>query len=141
MARRNPSYAEIEASFLHPFSYPPLRRRGTHGELFGQHGSKCGDFQWSPFCRKQQLEGTNPKVCAPQKNFLKQGIWSSRFLRDVSQVVRHTPRDTSIPFYTRTSPWPKKNSREKFGGNSDQRFGAKFGRKFEHSGTFVLQLL
>ena len=33
LVRRNPSHAtmpEIEAAFLHPFSYAPLRRRGTH---------------------------------------------------------------------------------------------------------------
>ena len=30
--------------------------------------------------------GTSPKVFPPQKNSLKQGIWSSLFLRDLSQV-------------------------------------------------------
>ena len=40
----------------------------------------------------------------PQKNSSKQGIWSSHFLRDLSQVVRRTPWDTPVPFYTRTSP-------------------------------------
>ena len=37
-----------------------------------------------------------------QKNSLvKQGFWSSRFLRDLSQVVHRTPRDRPVPFYTR----------------------------------------
>ena len=38
---------------------------------------------------------------------LKQGIWSSHFCRDLSQVVRCTPWDTPVPFYTRTSPLPR----------------------------------
>ena len=53
------------------------------------------------------LEGTSPKVFRPPgnlENSLKQGIWSSHFLRDLSQVVRRTPWDTPVPFYTRTSP-------------------------------------
>ena len=33
-------------------------------------------------------------------------IWSSHFLRDLSQVVRSTPRDTPVSFCTRTSPSP-----------------------------------
>ena len=28
-------------------------------------------------------------------------------MRDLSQVVRRTPRDTPVPLSTRTSPWPK----------------------------------
>ena len=28
-------------------------------------------------------------------------------MRDISQVVRRTPWDTPVPFYTRTSPWPR----------------------------------
>ena len=28
------------------------------------------------------------------------------FFRDLSRVVRRTPRDTPVPLYTRTSPWP-----------------------------------
>ena len=27
-------------------------------------------------------------------------------MRDLSQVACRTPRDTPVPFYTRTSPWP-----------------------------------
>ena len=42
-----------------------------------------------------------------QKNSSKQGIWSSPFLRDLSQVVRRTPQDTPVPLHTRTSPWPR----------------------------------
>ena len=47
-------------------------------------------------------------VPSPEKNSTKQGIWSSQFLRDLSQVVRCTPRDTPVPLCTRTSPWPTK---------------------------------
>ena len=36
------------------------------------------------------------------------GIWSSHFLRDLSQVVRRTLRDTPVLLYTRTSPFPIK---------------------------------
>ena len=31
---------------------------------------------------------------------------SVRETRDLSQVVRRTLRDTPVPLYTRTSPWP-----------------------------------
>ena len=33
------------------------------------------------------------------------------FEKDHFQVGRRTPRDTPVPFYTRTSPWPKFTSR------------------------------
>ena len=46
----------------------------------------------------------------PQKNSSKQGIWSSQILRDLSEAVRCTLRDTPVPLYTRTSPWPKRRS-------------------------------
>ena len=42
----------------------------------------------------------------PSKTSSKQEIWSSQFLRDLSRVVRRTPRDTPVPPYTRTSSWP-----------------------------------
>ena len=45
----------------------------------------------------------------PQKSS-KRGIWSSQFLRDLSQVVGRTPRDAPVPLFTRTSPWPTKSS-------------------------------
>ena len=35
-------------------------------------------------------------------------------MRDLSRVVRRTPRDTPAPLYTRTSPWPNKAN---LGGN------------------------
>ena len=44
-------------------------------------------------------------VPSPEKLF-KKGIWSSQVLRDLSQVVRRTLRDTPVPLYTRTFPWP-----------------------------------
>ena len=44
--------------------------------------------------------------------------------RDPSQVVGHTPRDTPVPFYTRTSPSPNK------GPNISGNFRAFFGREF-----------
>ena len=44
-------------------------------------------------------------VLSTQK-LIKREIWSSQFSRDLSQVVRRTPRDTPVPLYTRTSPWP-----------------------------------
>ena len=50
-----------------------------------------------------RLEGTSLKVFPPQKKSLKQGIWSSQFLTDPSQVVQRTPQDTPVPFFTRTS--------------------------------------
>ena len=57
-------------------------------------------------------KGTSPKVFPPQKNSLKQGISSSHFLRDLSQVVRCTLWDTPVPLYTRTShPLPMKAPR------------------------------
>ena len=43
----------------------------------------------------------------PQENSLKQGVQSSHFWRDLSQVVRRTPLDKPVPLYTRTSPLPK----------------------------------
>ena len=41
----------------------------------------------------------------PEK-LLKQRIWSSNFLSDLSQVVGRTLQDASVRFYTRTSPQP-----------------------------------
>ena len=35
----------------------------------------------------------------PRKNSSKQEIWSSQFFRDLSQVVRRTPWDTSVHLY------------------------------------------
>ena len=55
------------------------------------------------------LEGTSPKVFPPLKNSLKLGLWSSHLLRDLSQVVRRTLRDTPVPFYNLTSPLPRKS--------------------------------
>ena len=48
----------------------------------------------------------SPKTFSPPKNSSKQEIWSSQNFRDLSQFVRRTPRDTPVPLYTRTSPWP-----------------------------------
>ena len=53
-----------------------------------------------------RLAGTSPKTISPPKNSSKQEIWSSQFFRDLSQVVRLTPRETPVPLYTRTSQWP-----------------------------------
>ena len=55
--------------------------------------------------REGDWQGRVPKCFPPQKTS-KQGIWSSQFLRDRSQVVLPTLRDTPVPLYTRTSPWP-----------------------------------
>ena len=54
-------------------------------------------------------KGRIPKCALPQRK--KKKLFKTRdlelpFLRDLSQVVRRTPRDTPVPFYTRTSPWP-----------------------------------
>ena len=57
------------------------------------------------------------QVFPPQRNSSKRGIWSSQFFRDLSQVVGRTPRDTPVPSYTNTSPFPI-SSREKLKGNS-----------------------
>ena len=57
---------------------------------------------------RRRLPGTSLKVFPSQRNSLKQGIWSSHFCRDLSQLVGCTPRDTPVPLYTRTSPWPRR---------------------------------
>ena len=46
-------------------------------------------------------------VSTPEKLFRTSDL-ELPFLRDLSQAVRHTPRDTPVPFYTRTCSWPKK---------------------------------
>ena len=51
---------------------------------------------------------------------LKQGIWSSHFLRDLSQLVGRTPWDTPVPLYTRTSPWPNKANSSQNSPSSSQ---------------------
>ena len=60
--------------------------------------------QAHPKARGRQAR-TSPNVFPPQKSSSKQGIWSSQFLRDLSQIVRRTLRDTPVPLYTRISPW------------------------------------
>ena len=47
----------------------------------------------------------------PHKTSFKQGIWSLFFWGDLFQAVCRTPRDTPVPFYTRTSPSPTKQAR------------------------------
>ena len=44
-------------------------------------------------------------VLSTQKLFKTRDLELPNFL-DLSQVVRRTPRDTPVPLYTRTSPWP-----------------------------------
>ena len=55
-------------------------------------------------------QGLVPKCSLPRKkkkNSSKEGIWSSKFWRDLSQIDGRTPRDTHVPLYTRaTFPWP-----------------------------------
>ena len=69
----------------------------------GKWGRK--KYRRIPKC-EGRLAGTSPKTFSPPKNSSKQEIWSSQIFRDLSQVVRRTPRDTPVPLYTRTSPWP-----------------------------------
>ena len=70
----------------------------------------CGEGKWGRQKRRRipkcegDWQGRVAKVFPPQKTSSKQGIWSSQFLRDLSQVVRRTPWDTPVPLYTRTSP-------------------------------------
>ena len=41
-------------------------------------------------------------VLSPERNSSKQGIWSSHFSRDMSQVVGRAPRDTPVHMYSVT---------------------------------------
>ena len=57
----------------------------------------------------QSVRGTSRDesgVFPHQKISSKQGIWSSQFLRDLSQVVGRTPGDAHVNLYL-YFPWPK----------------------------------
>ena len=66
---------------------------------------------------RQTGRDESQSVPSPEKLSSKQGIWSSQYLRDLSQVARRTPRDTPVPLYTRTSSWPIQISYEKCSEN------------------------
>ena len=78
-----------------------LKKHPELGE--GKWGRK--KYRRIPKCEGDQ-QGRVPKRSLHPKNSSKQEIRSSQFFRDLSQVVRRTPRDTPVPLYTRTSPWP-----------------------------------
>ena len=74
---------------------------------FWERGS--GGAQSTSVSQRVRVTGRDESqsVPSPQKNSSKLGIWSSHFLRDLSHVVRSTPRDTPALLYTCTSPFPK----------------------------------
>ena len=76
-----------------------------HRETRWERGS--GGVESTGVSQRVKVTGRDESQSVPSpQNSLKQEIWSSHFLRDPSQVVRRTPRDTPVPLYTRTSPWP-----------------------------------
>ena len=98
-----------------PFRKPPIRfsQNATPAKVWALPDKEnLGEGKWgrTKYRRIPESEGDwkgrVPKCSVALENSLQQGIWSSLFWRDLSQVVRRTPWDTPVPFYTRTSPSP-----------------------------------
>ena len=74
----------------------PRLGEGKWGRKKHRRIPKCeGDYQ-----------GRVPKRSLHPKTLQNKRFGAPNFFRDLSQFVRRTPRDTPVPLYTRTSPWP-----------------------------------
>ena len=91
---------------------PQANTKKIFTKVFWRGGTpeKLGSEDWAR--GSGGVAGTSPKTFSRSKNSSKQEIWSSQFFRDLSQFVRRTPRDTPVPLYTRTSPWPRGDSKK-----------------------------
>ena len=96
----------------------------------------------------QSVRGTRrdepPSAPFPEKPFKTRDL-ELPFLRDLSQVVGRTPWDTPVPFYTRTSPWPKVSAHKREQTHADkceemqnQRITPPFILSVKHFSVFVL---
>ena len=112
--QRAPNPAKFAPTYLPARDAPKEQNKHVMCTNSRERGSG-GGTKWRCFPKcEDDTQGWVPKCSLPPKLF-KQGIWSSHFLRDLSQVVRRTPRDTPVPFHTCTSPWAIVRNQEKGG--------------------------
>ena len=89
---------------IHQTTQSPRRGHFKYPSFFSW-GRGSGGVKSAGVSQSVRETGRDESQSVPSpENSSKQGIWSSQIFRDLSQVVRRTPRDTPVHLYTQTSP-------------------------------------